>query len=244
LTSHCLDLIPAKVSRLCPCPIANGMIDPSQPSHHLESLWFCPPTVQVFFSARQSTIWAVWLPLKLRPQDIEFSALLKLLEACATSQTSLELDLHSLTRYAKWILFRLYEIFHLTCSFQFKHYTTAPDSNSNDLIPSLLFLTCDTSYTDGDHCPSGNLHFCNTIRLSDRSFSKSPAGIFRTSIPLLNSTGTSLVILRHVDVRTSNFASPLKKTKCVRCSPLRKLQIPLDSGVSPTRQSPIHHRSR
>ena len=47
------------------------------------------------------------------------------------------------------------------------------------------------------------------LRLSDRSFSKFSAGIFRTSIPLLKSTGaplSSLVIPRHV--RTSIFASP------------------------------------
>jgi len=67
------------------------------------------------------------------------------------------------------------------------------------------------------------------LRLSDRSFSKSPAVIFRPSVLLLNSTGnpfSSWVIPQHV--RTSIFASLFKSLKQTALSKLEIL-LPVQS---------------
>ena len=64
-------------------------------SHHLESLAIRSSDSPGLFDWAINRIGSL-TSLKLRPQNMEFSALPKILEACAASLTSLELDMHDL----------------------------------------------------------------------------------------------------------------------------------------------------
>ena len=81
-----------KTLSLSNCGEFNRFDLPPTTSNHSR---FGHPTVRTFL-AGQPTVFGRLTSLKLRPRDIESDDLPKLLEVCATSLTSLELDLHYL----------------------------------------------------------------------------------------------------------------------------------------------------